>query len=132
MLDEVKRFHRRRRMFVVHNGRVKVANKRDPRTHREWLSAEGIQLGEQTRGYYLAGRLVAYRGEYFLGDSVVVDSLRANDYEVLKALSVALDLNETVEVWVGAKPGEPGQIWQPTKFLYSLGEVLNFEIHNAE
>lgn len=127
MLDEVKRFHRHRRMFVVHGGKVKVANRRDPRTHAEWLASEGIKLGERTRGYYLGGRIVAYRGEYFVGDDVVIDSLRANNYEVLKALSLALDLNETVEVWAGAKPGQPGEIWRAQKFLYSLGEVLDFE-----
>lgn len=130
MLDEVKRFHRHRRMFVVHDGKVKVANRRDPRTHGEWLAAEGIQLREQTRGYYLGGRIVAYRGEYFAGDEVVIESLRANDYEVLKALSLALDLNETVEVWAGAKPGKPGEIWQAQHFLYTLGEVLEFPYGN--
>lgn len=112
-------------MFAVVNGKVLIAERADARCHADWLSqiCPQFNIYTDTRGYYLDGKIVAYRYDDFLGDEVVE---RALTPDVLKALSLMLDLGPEVEVWVGAKPGIPGTVFEPIKRLYTLGDVLEW------
>lgn len=112
-------------MFAVVNGKVLIAERGDARCHADWLSqiCPQFNIYTDTRGYYLDGKIVAYRYDDFLGDEVVE---RALTTDVLKALSLMLDLGPEVEVWVGAKPGVPGAVFEPIKRLYTLGDVLEW------
>jgi hypothetical protein len=63
-------FHLRRRMFVVDEGNVMIAEAGDPRTHWEWLTQwfgrEPVHAHwtTTTRGYVLDGQAVFYRGNF--------------------------------------------------------------------
>lgn len=65
-------FHRARRMFFIStSGGVTIAGENDPRSHFEWLAGMvGTTMAHEmyalwTRGYYLNGRMVAYKGQDF-------------------------------------------------------------------
>jgi len=115
-------------MFALIGGKVLLAERGDSRSHVDWLSQirPDFDIYRDTRGYYLDGKIVAYRYDDFLGDEVVERALEEPYYNPLKALSLMLDLGPEVEVWVGAKPGVPGTVFEPIKRLYTLGDVLEW------
>lgn len=115
-------------MFAIVNGKVLIAERGDARCHADWLSqiCPQFNIYTDTRGYYLDGKIVAYRYDDFLGDEVVERALEEPYYNPLKPLSVMLDLGSDVEVWVGAKPGVTGTVFEPIKRLYTLGDVLEW------
>jgi hypothetical protein len=82
-------FHAARRMFFVStSGGVMIAGEGDPRSHFEWLAGMvGTTMAHEmyalwTRGYYLNGRVVAYKGqdfEHWINHEGLVEAIKVFD-----------------------------------------------------
>lgn len=115
-------FHKQRLMFIVVEGTVMVAKEGDSRTHVEWLAdMVGITKAETwidnyTRGYILAGKLVAYVGTNF--------SDEVNTEDVKRAIQVLNGCVPILEVGLGAYDDNKSQPWPSKKTIPALQFIM--------
>jgi len=100
-------FHRGRRMFCIHNGKLTVAPEGTAMSHLEWFEAEGWITKDNARefmdstirGIFLPARhaLFFYKGMGFFFDAAVVKEASRRAEELMSALA----LDRHVEIYVG-------------------------------
>lgn len=116
--DKVNEFHKSRVMFAILEGELKHTVN-DNRGHKEWLKEDYNLTDDEfeivTRGYMKDGNIIFYKGSNFTYDSCV--ELDANIYS--HKIAEMYKIGE-VDVYVGVKVGEIGEIWKPNKYLYKL------------
>lgn len=119
-------FQTRRRMFAFVDGVLHVADAGDRRSHAQWFAEAGFcgwtdnrAFDQIVRGFYLDGRLFAYRGHNFDVDGMVINTVEDN----LEQLVTAFDLQPDVRVLVGAIPGHDGPSWRGRMQLGTVAQL---------
>jgi hypothetical protein len=130
--DQIKQYHRSRRMFCVKERRVIVAPSGVDYSHAAWLETMGwskdevevfIQSG--LRGFVDArGDVCFYTGWDFRID----DRIEALFVEILPDLAAKLKLKSTANVYGGALVKQPGASWKPQTMYGTVGEMLKSKI----
>ena len=109
-------WHKLRRMFIVYENRVFIAKQGNPNGHHAWFD-ELIREGKidnppkqpfknLVRGYYLSPNVVFYTGDFEHWGCYAAIPF------VLPILAFSLALPDNTKVWLGAKRGEIGDVWE--------------------
>jgi hypothetical protein len=121
-------FHRSRRMFVIVEKQLLIADSDIPDTHAEWFEKEGWLSQEndgfmetKVRGFIDSEGIYAYIG-YDYRSSRKVEKLLTS-YVLLQQFVVKLDAERHTRIYAGMQKQESGGKYQPRKYL---GCVIDF------
>ena len=103
-------YHKKRRAFIIYNDEVLFIEKGVDKSHYEFACELGIDkdtFSSLCRGYYLAGDLVFYKGNFVYDEELI--SYAKNYINVIKE---KLNL-ESIKVYFGLNVGKQGEYWLP-------------------
>lgn len=116
--DRVNEFHKSRVMFAIIGGELKHAVG-DSRGHKEWLKEDynltDAEFELVTRGYMKDSNIVFYKGSNFTYDLCVEVDENIYSHKIAEMYKI-----REVNVYVGVKVGEIGEVWTPNKYLHKL------------
>lgn len=115
-------YHKKRWMYCIKEGSVKVCKPYVGYSHREWFDMEGWGGEYETivRGYVdLDSNVYFYIGSDFRVD----DSVKETFFNSLKELAMKMRLNPTSKIYGGMNVGQMGEDWKPINYY---GEVREF------
>ncbi|MBR0460952.1 hypothetical protein IJI91_03155 [Candidatus Saccharibacteria bacterium] len=80
-IQEAKNFHRSRRAFIFYNNQVDFLPPKSPLSHFEYCQSKGLTkvFNNITRGYYLNGKLIFYKGDFIYDQKVIDEALKFID-----------------------------------------------------
>ena len=109
-------FHLQRRTFIIYNNKVNFLEEGSPMSHWEFCQDRFPEISKEefaeiTRGYYLNGDLVFYKGNFTYDDSVIHEALNyVNEIKSILGIS-------QVKIYFGCVVGKPGETW-PLDYYY--------------
>lgn len=115
------KFHAQRRMFYFQGTYLMLAKSGDLRSHKEWMTAEGVGhlFNKVIRGYADDTGIYLYKGEDF--------TLPGEDLEAARRgamlVGLQLRLEPSIEVWAGVIPGPIGTRWRGRMKIGTLRTV---------
>ena len=126
--SDTESFHRARRMFVIVEKQLLIADSDIPDTHAEWFEKEGWLSQENdsfmethVRGFIDSEGIYAYIG-YDYRSSRKVEKILTS-YVLLQQFVVKLDAERNTSIYAGMRKQERGGKYEPRKFL---GSVIDF------
>lgn len=93
--DSARSFHERRRAFVIINKRIEFLPKGSTMSHYEFCQTKGLskeEFNRITRGYYLDGKAVFYKGNFIWDEEVIKEALLYLDLIAKEVLQNEFDL----------------------------------------
>lgn len=88
--DEARDLHKRRRAFIILNGKLEFLPEGSNKSHYEYCQEKGLskeEFNSITRGYYLNGITVFYKDNFIYDDEVINNGLQFID-EISKVVNV--------------------------------------------
>lgn len=126
--QDVELFHRSRRMFVIIEGKLLLADPNVPYSHAEWFEKErwlsqdsDSFMEDNVRGFVDTEGIYAYVGYDFRTSPLVEKLLTA--YFILQQFVVKLDAKRDTRLFTGMQKQDGGGKFMPQKYL---GTVVDF------
>ncbi len=118
-------FHKSRRMFVFHTGRVFVAEKKSPLSHKEWFESlewdsEKV-IENNVRGF------VSWKGDvyFYKGTDFHVDKESEWEFfEFLPVLAEKINISKKARIYGGLEKANIGWQWNPLKKYGLFGDFV--------
>lgn len=125
---ETELFQRSRRMFVIYENQLLLADHNVPYSHAEWFEKEGwlkqdddFFMETYVRGFIDSEGICAYVGYDFHSSPLVEKTL--THYSILQQFVVKLDAKRETPIFVGMQKQEGEGKFKPQKYL---GNVVDF------
>lgn len=99
--DEARDFHKQRRAFIILNGILEFLPEGSAMSHFEYFQSKGLDknnFNKITRGYYLNGYVVFYKGNFIFDENLINEALK-----YLEEISLMVSANE-LEIYFGQLP----------------------------
>lgn len=99
--DEARDFHKQRRAFIILNGILEFLPEGSEMSHFEYCQSKGLDknnFNKITRGYYLNGYVVFYKGNFIFDENLINEALK-----YLEEISLMVSANE-LEIYFGQLP----------------------------
>lgn len=99
--EEARDFHKKRKSFIIINGKLEFLPLNSPLSHYEYCASKGMtkeDFNKITRGYYLNGNVVFYKNNFIYDHQVIEEGL-----QLLNEISAHLLINE-FSVYFGQIP----------------------------
>lgn len=125
---EAESFHRSRRMFVIYENQLLLADHNVPYSHAEWFEKEDwlktdddFFMENYVRGFMDSEGIFAYVG-YDYRNSPWVEKLLTH-YSILQQFVIKLDAKRETPIFAGMQKQDGGGKFKPQKYL---GNVVDF------
>ena len=99
--DEARDFHKRRKAFVIINGKLEFLPAGSSMSHFEYCQTKGIDketFNKITRGFYLEGNLIFYKDNFIYDEQLIEEALSH-----LNEIASILDL-DGFDIYFGQLP----------------------------
>lgn len=111
--DNDRKFHKSRIAFMIINDEILFLEDSDM-SHKEWATKLGVEIEtfkQIVRGYYKDNQIIFYKGNFIYDDQTKMIA-----YNYIDKIKEYCGL-ESVDVYLGIKVGEPGEIWPGDYYL---------------
>jgi len=123
----VQDFHKSRRMFCIHEGKILVSPPKSPLSHREWFTNLGLDaqktIDESVRGFIDDRGLFFYKGDDFIVDDTVEKTFLRH----LIGLQKTLNLPDETQVYGGVKKIKETK-YPPAKEYGKIRDILRTKL----
>lgn len=124
--NEVKAFHKSRRMFCIYEGQLRIADKNVPYSHAIWFQNENWMTKEKDELMKEIPRgIVDDKGDiyFYVGYNFEInDIIESIFFDHLGELVEKMNLSDNAQIFGGLIKSEPGTIWPPIK---SYGKIVD-------
>jgi hypothetical protein len=89
--DEANDFHRKRKAFVILNGKLEFLPEGSSMSHYEYCKAKGLskkEFNKITRGYYFDGNTIFYKDNFTYDEELIEEAINYLD-EISNRINIA-------------------------------------------